>query len=92
MPPASFKRACGLILGYQNFGFSNEKQIQGGYNHASGKFHGLAKFLSITGNQDFGNYNLVLMSYEEGYANKISVFDDNFVEVLFAGTPLSPGL
>ena len=90
MAPDSFKQACGLIPGYQTFTFSNGKEIIGGYNHQSGVFHGIRKFCSILGIKNFSKYNLALLSYEEGSVNNISVFDDNFLEVLFPGTPLSP--
>ena len=81
-----------MIPGYQTFVFSNGKNVVGGFNHDSGKFHGLHQFCSILGIEDFGKYNLILLSYETLSVNNVSVFDDNFVEVLFGGTPISPGM
>ncbi|WOG94498.1 hypothetical protein DCAR_0313794 [Daucus carota subsp. sativus] len=91
-PPASFKRAFRVLPGYQNFVFRNGKKIDGVYNHKSGKFKGQSKFCSILGLENFRQFNMVLFTYEEHGMSSVAFFDDNFVEVLFPGTPLSIGI
>ena len=81
-----------MIRGYQNFLFSNGKKIEGGYHHNTGMFHGFKKFCLILGIEDFRNYNLVLFTYEHDKTTKVSVFDDEFVEVMFPGSPISAGI
>ena len=81
-----------MLKAYQNYFFSNGKCIEGGYDHETGKFHGLSKFSSIFGMQDFSGFNLLLFSYEASGITTISVFDDHFVEYLFPGIPISSGI
>ena len=71
--------------------FSNGKKIEGGYTHDFGKFYDLRKFCLILSIEDFSQFNLILLTYKEIGVTTISVFGDNFVEVIFLGTPLSPG-
>ena len=78
--------------GYQNFVFSNGKKIDGVDNHESGKFKGQSKFCYILGLENFRQFNMVLFTYEEHGMSSVAFFDDNFVEVLFPGTPLSIGI
>ena len=80
------------MKGYQNFFFSNGKSIEGGYDNETGKFHGLSKFSSIFGMQDFSSFNLMLSTYEDSGITTVSFFDDYFVEHLFPGTPISSGM
>ncbi|WOG90789.1 hypothetical protein DCAR_0310034 [Daucus carota subsp. sativus] len=91
-PPHAIKKRFPMLKAYQNYFFSNGKSIEGGYDHETGKFHGLSKFSSIFGMQDFSRFNLLLFHYEDSGITTISVFDDHFVEYLFPGTPISSGL
>lgn len=81
-----------MLPGYQSFVFSNGKKIVGGYSHGRGKFHGLSKFCSIVGLDNFRQFNVVLFSYENNDVTTVSVFDDHFVDVIFPGTPVSMGI
>ena len=81
-----------MLMGYQNFFFSNGKRVEGGYHHDTKKFHGLSKFCSIVGLENFSGFNLLLFNYENSGITTVSVFDDHFVEHLFPGTPVSTGI
>ena len=70
---------------------SNGKKVSGGFNRSTGAlcgFHLVGQHLGIP---DLNRYNMLLLNYAGKVNLTVGVFDDDFVEVLSQGTPLSIG-
>lgn len=70
---------------------SNGKKFDGNYDRGNKKFSGLRPMFDILGVNDLGSFNMFLFAFEEAGSIKVSAFEDNFVEKILPGTPLSTG-
>ncbi|KAL1813669.1 hypothetical protein ACET3Z_023734 [Daucus carota] len=90
--PISFAERCIHPLSlkcFVRYVLPNGKKINGLYDELTYKFSGLQTIPELLGNADLNSFNMLLLSYTEGAHLTISIFDDNFVEVFFPGSPLS---
>ncbi|WOH08668.1 hypothetical protein DCAR_0728112 [Daucus carota subsp. sativus] len=92
VPPRSFIDRCVNDLSlrcFVDYILSNGKKVSGGFNHSTGAlcgFHLVGQHLGIP---DLNRYNMLLLNYAGNVNLTVGVFDDDFVEVLSQGTPLS---
>lgn len=74
-----------------HFVLSNGKRFDAKFDKTTRTFNGLHVMCECLGLEDLNGYNMLLFTYEEVGNLVISVFDDDFVEICHAGTPLSIG-
>ena len=70
---------------------SNGKKVSGGFNRSTGALHGFHQVRQHLGIPDLNKYNMLLLNYAGNVNLSVGVFDDDFVEVLSQGTPMSTG-
>lgn len=63
----------------------------GGFDRSTPTFSGFQLVVQLLKFPDLKKFNLLLLTYEDNGNLLVGLFDDNFVEVLSSGTPLSNG-
>lgn len=92
--PASFTERCVSTMPlkcFVRYVLPNGKKIAGYYDDFTRKLSGLQPMSHLLGDSHLNSINMLLVTYESGGHLTISFFADDFVEVFFAATPLSPG-